>query len=167
MHDLDTIERTFGIHPITGRASGGFLQNSDSLIMSNRVRTESGCLRQCPGVKGRLGFLHHHEYQPWNTFQCQEVFWVVVVEAVISLFDVGVMVSVPSRHAGAGTGTGEVQAAALSLKYVPPSMTASTAFNKHSVWFFAQRPFIPARLASLSSCFDGSVVTIKMRTSGC
>src|ERR1700733_8295108 len=59
------------------------------------------------------------------------------------------------------------QAATSWLKYVPPSTTASTAFNKHDISFFAQRPLIPARLASISSCPDGPDVTNKMRPSGC
>ncbi|MGB0014596.1 MAG: hypothetical protein WBQ03_23590 [Candidatus Sulfotelmatobacter sp.] len=48
-----------------------------------------------------------------------------------------------------------------AFKYVPPFITTSTAFKRHSISFFAKTPFIPSRLASICNCFEGSVVTIK------
>jgi hypothetical protein len=73
LNDMDPLDSTPGINPITGSASHSLRQNTDFLVMPNRIRTYSGRFRQFAGVKGRTASLHHHEYQPLNAFQCQEL----------------------------------------------------------------------------------------------
>lgn len=57
LNDTNSFDRTLGIDPITRSTPHSLRHDTDSLVMPNRVRTDSSCLRQFAGVKGRT--MHH------------------------------------------------------------------------------------------------------------
>ena len=70
---LDSFDGTRRIDSIPCRAPQCLGQYSDSLVMSNRVRTHPRRPRQFAGVKSCIESLHHEEYEPWNAFQRQAI----------------------------------------------------------------------------------------------
>ena len=82
----DSSDCTLWIEPVARLVSHSFRQDADSLVVSNRVGTDSRHRRQFAGVKSRMGSLHYDEYQPSNAFQCQGLLpqlWLRLPNAII------------------------------------------------------------------------------------
>jgi transposase len=64
LNDVNPLNRALGIYPITRRTPHSLRQHADLFVMSNRVWTDSGRFRECPGMESLYVVTHLSSMDP-------------------------------------------------------------------------------------------------------